>query len=184
MKCRRKCDLHCLTLIPLSSPDFSGCSQGPLGWEVSTENSGPMGSWAHDSTGGSFLSQPGFNVILEWALGSWSQNRIKIWNQAFAHKGAQTGSEFLNASWIAATDTDAVFVLWGHCCSLLWLVRGCVPPTASEPCPREGRRKIQFWSSGERRITITKACKLLTFKMLSRKMMSAFVPDGTKSAQG
>lgn len=37
---------------------------------------------------GSILSQPGLSVTPEWALGSRSQNRIKIWNQAFAHKVA------------------------------------------------------------------------------------------------
>lgn len=38
------------------------------------------------------LSQSGLNVTLEWALDSRSQNRIKIRNQEFAHKGAFTGS--------------------------------------------------------------------------------------------
>lgn len=47
--------------------------------------------WEMSQQEGSFL-WVSLNVTLEWALHSQSQNRIKIWNQEFAHKGAFTGS--------------------------------------------------------------------------------------------
>lgn len=60
-----------------------------------------------------------FHVTLEWAPGPWSQNRTEIWNLAFPHKGAQTGSRCLDASCTAATDMGCVFLLCWHGCLLL-----------------------------------------------------------------
>lgn len=142
--------LHISGSHPLEFPSSYGLgttSMGGLPRKLRTHR-----KWEMSQQEGSFL-WVSLNVTLEWAPDSRSQNRIKIWNQEFAHKGAFTGS------WLG-TPAEVQPQAWTQCSPLTQLVI----PTSWELCTtnsfyvplRERATTMQFGVSWDRRVSAMK----------------------------